>query len=536
VKFQTLFQPRATLSRDEVRRSLRVLTWESMASTGFSSVTASTFLVAFALVLGASNFQIGVLASIPFITDLVQVPAVWLVEKLRRRKAMVLLTWLFSQLLWVPVALIPVAMDLPDAGAVSMMLGIMALRGILNALTNCGWSSWKRDLVPQNILGRYFARRLSLATMVAVVCGLSAGYFLDYWSAGEGGAIGYSCVLLVGLAFFGLASPALMAFIPEPKMPPAGGPRPSFPETITTPLRERNYRQFMKFLMSWGFASNMVAPFFAVFMLRQLGLPIFTVISLAMVSGVFTVISLRFWGPLADRFGSKAVLYLSTALFLLVLMGWILTALPGDPGLLIPLLVMMHVLAGIAAAGMTLTAETLSFKLAPHGRATPYLVGASLADSAGAGLGALAGGFLADFLTGRAVVLDLSPSGPFQPFASGPIQLTGFHFIFTLAFLMGMFTLRALKSVRETGATRQEAALPVLLAEISRLFDRVNPNRGPYYLCRVTSICSAGSPGTGAAAIIRAGRFWNADKMVAQVIPSALHGLQPPGSAGCSPG
>jgi MFS family permease len=523
------------LSRDEVRRSLRVLVWESMASTGFSSVTASTFLVAFALVLGASNFQIGVLASLPFITDLVQIPAVWLVERLRRRKAIVMVTWLVSQLLWIPVALIPLAMALPDAGAVSMLLGIMAARGILNALTNCGWSSWKRDLVPQHILGRYFARRLSLATAVAVVSGLSAGYFLEHWGAGDGGAIGYSCVLLVGLAFFGLASPALMALIPEPRMPPAAVTRSSFSQTITTPLRDPNYRQFLRFLLSWGFASNMVVPFFTVFMLRELDLPIFTVISLAMLSGIFTVISLRFWGTLADRFGSKTILYLSTMLFLLVLAGWALTAGLGDGALLVPLLAIMHVITGIAVAGMTLTAETLSFKLAPHGRATPYLVGASLADSAGAGLGALAGGFLADFLAGRAIVLDLSRAVPFQYFVAAPVQLTGFHLIFALAFVLGILTLRILKSVRENGATRGEAVLPVLIADLSLFFHRAYATPCPYYLNRVLFIRPSRAGETVGPVETTSRRFRHAGRNAAQVVPSAEHGLQPPSSLVFSP-
>jgi len=446
MRLQTIFQAKTMLTHAEVKRGLRVLTWESMASTGFSSITTSTFLVAFALALGANNFQIGVLASLPFVTDLIQIPAVWLVEKLRRRKFIVLFTWLISQLLWIPIALIPLFIDIPNDRAISILLGLMSVRGMLNALTNCGWSSWKRDLVPQHILGRYFARRLSLATAVAVVLGLGAGYFLDYWNAGGGGIIGYSCILLIGLVFFGLASPALMVFIPEPMMPPAAGPRSPFFHTITIPLREQNYRQFMKFLMLWGFASNMAIPFFVVFMLRQLNLPILTIIALAMVSEIFTIISLRFWGPLTDRFGSKLALYLSISLFLLVLMGWTFTAVLRNHALMVPLLVILHVFTGIAVAGIALTIETLSFKLAPHGRATPYLTGVSLADSIGTGLGMLTGGLLADLLTGGSLNFDLSWVIPFQTFE---IKFTGYHLLFTLAFVFGLMTLKALKAVYE---------------------------------------------------------------------------------------
>jgi len=445
-----------------------------MASSGFSSLTTSTFLVAFALALGADNLQIGVLASLPFLTDLLQIPAVWFIERIRLRKVIVIITWLLSQLLWIPIALIPIVMKIPDASAISMLLGLMAVRGILNAFTNCGWASWKRDLLPQNILGRYLARRLSLASVAAVILGLGAGFFMDSWSAGEGRAIGYSIVLLIGLVFFGLASPALMAFIPEPIMPPVSELQSSFSNTLSAPLREPNFQHFMKFLLSWGFASNIALPFLVVFMLQYLNLPLLTVIMLTIVSEVFTIISLRFWGPLADRFGSKIALSLSIYLFLLVLLGWSFTVIRGTNTLVIPILAVLQVFLGIALAGISLTVETLSFKLAPHGRATSYLTGASLAESAGTGLGALAGGFLAELLSEHIYVLDISRVNLCYGVHIDPILMTGYHLLFVIGFLISLITLRTLKSVMEKGVTRREAVLPVLIEDIGKLYSQVN--------------------------------------------------------------
>ena len=444
-----------------------------MASTGFSSITSSAFLVAFALVLGANNFQIGIVASIPLITDVFQIPAVWIIEKFRHRKIIVFTTWLIAQLLWVPIALLPFIMEIPGAAAISMLIGLMAVRGILNAFTNCGWSSWMRDLIPQKIVGSYFARRLSLATIVSIVLGLGAAFFLDYWDELGGGVIGYSCVLLIGLVFFGLASPAFTAFVPEPKMLPVTGPRLPFLKTVTKPLRDRNYRQLMKFLMFWGFASSMALPFFEVFMLRDLNLSILIVVILAVITEIFIVISLRFWGPLSDRFGSKVVMSSSTSLFLLVLLGWSVVVIQGKGELLIPLLVILHVLEGIAMAGILLSEETLSLKLAPRGQATSYTSGASLADSAGTGIGVLAGGFLADFFTGRMLKLDLSWIAPLQGINPGEIQLTGFYFLFTLSFILGLVTLRTLQSVHEPGTARWEVVRRAIISDAATDFRKV---------------------------------------------------------------
>jgi len=472
MRLPAVFLPKTTLSRDETRRGLRVLTLESMASTGFSSITSSAFIVAFALVLGANNFQIGILASIPLITDVFQIPAVWIIEKFRCRKIVVFATWLISQLLWVPIALLPLIMEIPGAAAISMLIGLMAVRGMLNAFTNCGWSSWMRDLIPQKIIGRYFARRLSLATTVSIVLGLGAAFFLDYWDEIGGGVLGYSWVLLIGLVFFGLASPAFTAAVPEPKMLPVTGRRPAFLQTITTPLRDRNYRQLMKFLMFWGFALSMAFPFFEVFMLRDLNLSILIVIILATITEVLIVISLRFWGPLSDRFGSKVIMSSSTSLFLLVLLGWSFVVIQGQSELLIPLLVILHILEGIATAGILLSEEALSLKLAPQGQATSYTSGASLADSAGTGIGVLAGGFLADLFTGRMLKLDLSGVAPLLGINSGEIQLSGFYFLFTLSFVIGLITLRTLQSVHEPGTARWEVVRRALISDAAMDFRR----------------------------------------------------------------
>lgn len=148
--------PKPTTSDQEVTTGLRWLTREGMASMGFNSITTSGILAAFALALGVNRFRIGILAAIPFITQPLQIPAILLAERLRRRKAIAVFSWLLAQLLWFPIALIPIFAGVPSGRAISLLLGLMTVRGLLSAITNCGWNSWLRDLVPQQVLGRFF--------------------------------------------------------------------------------------------------------------------------------------------------------------------------------------------------------------------------------------------------------------------------------------------------------------------------------------------------------------------------------------------
>jgi len=467
-------KPKSTISEQDITTGLRWLTWEGTFSLGFNSITTSGFLAAFALALGANYLQIGILAAIPFLLQIVQIPAIGLVERIRRRKQIAVLSWFPAQLLWFPIALIPIFILVPSETAIFLLLVLMAVRGLLNAVCNAAWNGWIRDLVPQTMLGRFFSRRLLFATVTAVVFSLGAAIFIDYWRGhvpGENMILGYTYVLLFGALFLGLASPVLMSLMPEPLMQPILGSQPSIGQRLTAPLRDSNFRRLIQFLFFWGFASNLAIPFFAVYMLVRLGLPLSWVIALSVLSQLFNIFFLRVWGRFVDRFGNKAVLTLCASLYLLVILGWIFTTMPERYFLTMPLLVLLHVFAGIANAGVTLTVGTIGLKLAPQGEATPYLAGASMATNLGAGLGPLLGGLLANFFSARQLNLTFTWIDPVSSIQLPALSIIGFDFLFGIAFIVGLITLGVLSRIREEGEVGREVLLESLFfptRELSR--------------------------------------------------------------------
>ncbi|MFA5315912.1 MAG: MFS transporter [Dehalococcoidales bacterium] len=445
-----------------------------MTALGLFSITTSGFLAAFALALGANNLQIGILAAIPFLTQILQLPSIWLVEKIRRRKAITLITSIPTQLLWFVIALIPFFLPTPGRSAISLLLVLMGIRGLMSAVGNCSWNGWVRDLIPQEVLGRIFSKRLILSTITAVVFSLGAAFFVDFWQAQTTGykdIFGYSYVLLFGALFLGMASPLFLAFIPEPLMQTVPGNQPSISERLSAPFRNRNFRQLIMFLFSWGFISNLAVPFFAVYMLKYLGLPLSLVIGLSILSQLFNISFLRIWGRFVDRFSNKTVLSLCASLYLLVIFGWAFTDIPGNYLLSLPLLTILHIFAGIANAGITLTIGTIGLKLAPQGEATSYLASASLATNLGTGLGPLCGGLLGDFFSTRNMDLTFTWSDPALSVRAPLISLTGLDFLFVIAFVVGLMILGILARIREEGEVSREVILESLMLptrEISR--------------------------------------------------------------------
>ena len=461
------FDPKPTISDQDIASGLRWLNWEGTASIGFFSITTSGFLAAYALLLGCNNFQIGVLAALPFLTQPLQILVIPLVERFRRRKVITLASWIPAQLSWVVVALIPLFLDVPSSSAVVLLLVTVGVRGVFVSISNCSWNSWVRDLVPQQILGSVFARRQMWANLAAMTFGLAASFFVTYWQghtpAGDE-ALGYTYPLLFGAAFLGLASPLFMSLIPEPLMQPSTEARPSFLSTILPPFRDGNYRRLLSFLLLSELALHMSIPFFAVYMLLRLGLPLWAVIGFSILSQAFNILFLRLWGRLADRFGFKAILSVSVSLYLLIVLGWTFTTMPERYVLTIPLLVILHILAGIAAAGVTLSTGTIGLKLAPKGQATAYLAAAGLATSLGVGLGPLLGGYLSDFFSVRQLSFIIEWTSPISSIHLPVLSLSGFDFLFCITFVVGLFTLGILVAFREQGEVGREVILETLFA------------------------------------------------------------------------
>jgi MFS family permease len=465
------FRPRPDLSEAETARGQRWLIWEGTSQMGFNSITGSGFIAAFALVLGANNFQIGVLAALPFLTMPLQVTTVALVERLRRRKVIAVTSWFASQALWIPIALIPVFLGVPGAGAVSALLGFVAVQSLFTAIQNSAWNSWLRDLVPQTTMGEFFARRLRFATLAAMGFGLGAALFVDFWrdrSSAGSEAYGYTFAILAGALTLGLASPFFRSLMPEPAMPePPRGGRSIF-ASLADPFRDRNYRVLLLFHFLWHLSIHLALPFFAVYMLTRLQLPVSAVLGFSVLSQAFNVLFLGFWGPLADRFGNKAVISVCASVLLVVILGWTFTTMPERYVLTIPLLIALHILAGVASAGLNVATGTIGLKMAPQGQATAYLAATSVVANLGAGVGPLIGGRLADYFSVRQMSIEFTWSGPESSFHFSPLNVTGFDFMFGIAFALGLLSLNVLTLLRERGAVGREVVMNALFAPMQR--------------------------------------------------------------------
>ena len=463
-KLARLFPVKARLSQAEVRQGLGFVVRDGMAGQAMASLTGSAFLVAYALHLGASNAVIGVLAAIPHLSQLFQIPAIYLVEKIKNRRAISVVVLMTGRFSWLCIAAAPFLFS--RAATLLILVGGLLTASVMAAVSNCAWNSWIHELVPTHELGAFFGKRFSLATGTGVVVSMAGAFFIDHYAAAWFGDQQYGYPVLFTAGFLmGVLSVYFIARIPEPRMSPPTG---SVVQSILQPFREENFRNLIKFMGAWNFAVYLATPFFSVYMLKQLGMDLASVIGLIVIGRIVNIFFLRLWGSFSDRVSNTSVLSVSGPLCLLCILAWTFTTLPDKHFLTLPLLVVLHIVMGVAMAGVTLSTGNIGFKLAPKGKATSYLASLNFINAVAAGVAPLIAGQFADFFVDRKLAWTLTWSSANRTISLDVLNIQQWDFLFVLAFLVGLYALHRLSFVREVGEVKEKIVVYELFSVLGR--------------------------------------------------------------------
>ena len=445
----------------EDRRVLRLVLFDALASEAMGTLTTGVFLVGFAVALGADNFTIGVLAAVPFFAQLLQVPAVLLVERWRVRRDICVFSTAIGRAFLVGAAAAPL---IDGSLGVKVLIASLAIYQGMAAIAGCAWNSWMRDLVPSSEHGRFFGRRTAATTALSVVAALGGGAIIDLWKSymPEYAVFGYSLLFLVS-AIVGYIGVYLLRITPDKPMAPAEKAGPAL-ALLFAPLREENFKRLILFLASWNFAANLAAPFFTVYMLKSLDYPMTTILALTIASQLSNIVALGLWGALIDRFSNKSVLGVAAPLFLACTLAWTFTGVPWVKPYTLSLLAVIHVLMGVATAGVGLASGNIAMKLSPPGQATAYLAANGVISAAAAATAPILGGRFADFFALHQLTLAFTWTGGPQKLTVQVLNLHSWTFFFAMACVLGLYSLHRLSFVEEpSGATKRLVFWDVML-------------------------------------------------------------------------
>lgn len=457
--------PTTTVDEAARQRGLRAFEADGICSQVRDSLLGGPLLVGYALLLGASHITIGLLAAIGPVTQILQLPTVALIEHWRARKAITWWAALAGRICLLGVIAVPWA--LPPSLRLSGLFAALTLSACFGTISSAAWTPWIRDFLPEESMGRLFARRLALATGASAVLGLAAGYAIDALPAViHPPAAAYTVVFGVGVAA-ALLGLLFLARIPEPLMPPQ--PRRPWIDIFRAPLMHREFRPVMVFLACWTFAVNLTAPFFSVYLLQRLGLSMTWVVGLTVLSQATSALMIRAWGAAADRFHTLTVLRVSGVGFLLAIAAWPFVNLVPSAAVVKALLLAIHVFAGLTTAGVSLCTSTVAMRCAPRGEAAAYLATNALVSGAAAAVAPLLAGISAAWLETQRLTLTLqwtSSAGAGRILALRPLDFHGLDFLWLGTVVLGLYAIHRLLALPEGQAGSEREVIAAMAAEV----------------------------------------------------------------------
>ncbi|MBU4152668.1 MAG: MFS transporter [Proteobacteria bacterium] len=347
------------------------------------------YLGPFGVFLQATTVQIGLLSALPQLVGAVmQWWSAIAMDSCPSRLRRIMRSVLVQALVWFPLAGISLALGHGPLTAACVIV-LAVVNQAATGFTAPVWNSLIGDMVPGNIRGRFFGFRNrvnGLSSFVALTC---AGLTLHIFERRGDAAWGFMLIFLAaGVAR--LISRRWLGLYRDP----AWSVDSAQVFTFRQFLRRSPHSNFAKYVFYVGLVNLAVsfsAPYFALYMLRDLK---FSYLEFTVVVSVATVtqfLMFRYWGELSDRFGNKKILSLC---------GWGISVVPALWlfSSHIVYLMLIQVVAGIIWAGFSLASSNFLFDAVSPPKRARCVAYQGLINGAAVLCGSLGGGFVAGHL------------------------------------------------------------------------------------------------------------------------------------------
>jgi MFS family permease len=421
------------LPPDQVRRAWRFVVWAGLLGSLYGLLCiGGAPRIKYLTDLKATAFDFGLMAGFGAFAIGFQIVGSVLVNRLQRRKPAWMAMAILHRFTLVGMLVAPFAI----ADERLRMAWIIAVFFVHDAMANTGvpiWLSWMADLLPREVMNQRWASRQKFITAATMIFMILLAYGFS-WFERRGMVIpGYTIIALVGIVL-GVLDILLFRWVPEPPHEPL--PDDDWRATIVQPLKDREFRPFLKFLLFWHFAIFLGAPFFGLFMMEDLKMSAQTVQLLGIPSALGVVVTSHFFGLLCDTYGYRPVLKLLALGKALTPLFFALT--PRDQRIGVPFLALMMFFDGTMNAGVALAVQGMMLKHTPRRNRAMYIGAANFL-----AIGSMAA--LAPVIAGRLIdMLNRLPAVHF-----GPYQFGGYHWIFIIGFVLRLAAVPLAGRIRE---------------------------------------------------------------------------------------
>ncbi|MBS7566581.1 MFS transporter [Mucilaginibacter sp. Bleaf8] len=457
-------RPSEILTEQQVQSGQKYILKDSLAGEAMVNLSGGAFITAMALHLGASNFQIGLLASLPILTNIFQLFSIWLVQRYNNRRAVAVVGSFLGRFPMLFAAFLPFMFS--TAMGLKLLLVILFAHYFFGSIAGASWNAWVKDLIPENGLGAFFSHRTRLVTILSAVLSLFVSFTIDYVKAHyiDHLTLTYYAIFVLG-GIIGLVGVIWLSRAPEPMPIPV---KENVFAQFKKPLGDKNFRNLLKFNAAWAFALNLAVPFFTVFIMKTIGLSLSYVIGFTMLAQASNILTIKKVGRLTDRYSNKTLIHICAPVYIVCILAWTYAAMPESKLYSVLILAVISVVSGVATGGIALALNNIGMKLAPRREAMAYMSSLNMVVAFFSAISPIIGGLLADFFATYQLVWDFQWKDAAGVETFQLINLHSWSFLFIIGGMMAFVSLRLLNKVKEQGEVQKDRVMLYMQARLRK--------------------------------------------------------------------
>ena len=368
-------------TKKDIDKSLKYSIADATANSVKNGIITN-YIVPFAMFLGAGSEMIGFITSLPELFGIfAQMSTTKIIKRLKSKKYTCRIFKLISNLFWIPIMLIPFLFE----NGVYWLLLFLVIRMAILQINSTAWASWISDIVPKKIRGSFFGKRNMYANAGSFVATTLAGWLLGMFNNA------YGFIIIFSIAFIAnIVSNYYLGKIIERPIKKHPKVRFSYKHFLHGIKYHSNYSNFVLYRTLMLFSIQIVAPFWIVYVLKDLNIGyMWYGISIG-VFAVVNIISQKYWGKMTDRFGDKKIMFVCS--FLVPFAALIMVFITNLPQLMIE-----RIFSGFVYAGLETASFNYLLNASPEDDSSTFIANYKLFAGLGSALGPITGGILIAF-------------------------------------------------------------------------------------------------------------------------------------------
>lgn len=265
-----------------------------------ASLTTGVFYTSFLLYYGMDKSRIGFLTFIPYITCLLNVFSPSILERFKRRKAILITAKLLQCFInYIGIALLPTLIHDQNARLTGLAI-LIILSTAISQLFASGWNAWNANYLEDRVRDNYFFITNCVLNMIAHPTALIISFIADKYADTPN-----EIMLLTAIRYiaFGLMIVDAIIWIFQKEFPyEKSVDKVKFSAVFTMPLKNKKFMMVMILLILYNFAASLPNATINAYLLEDVGISYTLIASINACFFIFFFLFTGMWNTIICRF------------------------------------------------------------------------------------------------------------------------------------------------------------------------------------------------------------------------------------------